>query len=155
MAFVKFSYCFNRCPTKAIGSVLRLLFRRNPSAVARLITQRVIDSINGQVFFVSILIRPFFELIKNTPFVTNFYVCAAVFWITKRFGIVASLVNAVPNAIKSCAAMVVSCKGLPAATRAAIVTLMSLVTASIKNALTPKTGKFKVFSGSHTPPLCY
>jgi hypothetical protein len=34
------------------------------------------------------------------------------------------------------------------------VTLMSFVTASIKNALTPKTGKFKVFSGSHTPPLC-
>lgn len=153
MVFVKLSNYFDGLPTKAISSVLRLFFRRNPSAVARLITQRVINSVNGQIFFVSVLIRPLFKIIKNTPFITNFYVCAAVLWITKRFWIVTSLVNSVPNAIKSCAAMVVSCKSLPAATRAAIVTLMSLVTASIKNALTPKTGKFKVFSGSHTPPL--
>ncbi len=155
MGFVKFSYFLNAIPIKSIGSVLRLLFFRNPPAIAWLITQGVVNSINRQVFFVSILIRPFIKVSKCIPFLANFYVCAAILGKARRVRVIASLLNSMPNAIKPCAAVVVRCERLFGAARAAVIALICFVTASIENALTPKASKFKVFSVGHGPLLCY
>jgi hypothetical protein len=150
-SFVKLSDLFYRVPSKPIFSVARLFCWRNPPAIVRVVTQVIVNTVNRQVVCVTSSNRPISKSLKTSPLWADNNVCSTVSQKICIGWISAPLVHTLPNFVKPTPAHVMLGKRLSASAWTAVQALSGMVCSPLKDFLTTKTSKLKVFSGFHLP----
>jgi hypothetical protein len=128
---------------------VRLFFWRCPSAIIWTITKIIVNPIKRQILLVAVGKRPVLKNFKIFPLVAKPNTCATILVESRAFGIFAPLACPLPNLVKPTSAHVVLGKRLPASAWSAVLTLMGMICAPLKDFLTSKASELKVLSGSH------
>ena len=147
--FVLFPNRSYRIPSKAISSIVRLFKLRSPSTVLGTVSKSIVDSVNGKVFLVSVCQSPSFERFKGRPLITNLDAFGSVTKVSTIIRVVASLAHDLPYFVKSSSTRLMSGKSFLASTWATVKALMGVICAPLKDFLTAKASKLKVFSINH------
>jgi len=137
----KFAYCFDGFPRQSNPSVSGLFAVWNPSAIRRLVIAKWTDSVNGQMFGVSIAFSPLFKRRIVVPFLAVGNSFASVIRM-----MTATVFHSLPNFVKARKGISVLLKCLFSATRSAKMALHLFVGTSLECLVAPLADKFKVFT---------